>query len=128
MNSLFGRGLVASNLSKGLYQDQYHSGNFREATGKEYETIYVAGISGTKWMANKDPEGDWARISELLEVLKTMRCKNLVLFSTVDVFHSGRVANEYSDPKLQFFAPDTSYGRNRLKVEEFFWNSQIWTD
>ena len=47
---------------------------------------WFAGVRAEKWLANAKPEDDWQRIVHLVESLATIRTRELILISTVDVF------------------------------------------
>jgi hypothetical protein len=77
--------------------------------------IVCSGISATKWLANKEPEQDWAAIQALLNVLEQTTVKRFVLISTIDVYP------DPSQPFNELFAlqglPNHAYGHHRLAVE-----------
>ena len=69
-------GFVGSNLDRPeRFQARFNSQNFREMAGRRFEQLVCAGISAVKWQANRDPEGDRARIAALEAVLATVEAR-----------------------------------------------------
>lgn len=118
MNCLIGyTGFVGGNLyDQRSYDLPINSKNFQELRGRNFDRIFCAGVSAVKWKANKDPEGDWANISALIDVLKTVRAEKFVLISTIDVYPAVRELDESFDCHS---LPNHAYGTNRLKFEDF---------
>lgn len=109
-------GFVGGNLAaQAPFDETYNSRNFRDMAGREFGTVVCSGVSAVKWQANRDPEGDRARIAELEAVLATVRAERFVLISTVDVYPVPRRVDEASDCRVQ---PNHAYGENRLALEE----------
>ncbi|MBD2750023.1 NAD-dependent epimerase/dehydratase family protein [Microvirga sp. BT688] len=111
-------GFVGSNLRRdGKYTDFYNSSNFSEMAGETYDEVVCAGISATKWLANKEPAQDWLEIQKLLDVLTQTTTKRFVLISTIDVYP------EPSQPLTEDAAlgdlANHAYGRHRLAVESW---------
>lgn len=65
---------------------RFHTGNREEMRGCEVDMAVCAAAPGTKWFANANPEEDRAVIERLMEDLRGLRAKKIVLISTVDVF------------------------------------------
>ena len=88
MNALIGNsGFVGSTLLKQTtFDDQYRSTNISEIEGRIFDTVLCAGAPAQKWIANRDPEADRHIIDGLTAHLATIRCKTMILISTVDVF------------------------------------------
>jgi len=111
-------GFVGSNLrAQGSYTDLFNSANFRDLAGQSFDEVTCAGISAVKWLANKEPEKDWAAIHELLDVLETMRVRRFVLISTIDVYPQPEQPFDES-ANLDGMA-NHAYGRHRLAVEQW---------
>lgn len=119
MNALIGyTGFVGSNLNRYIHFDKlYNSKNITNIHNKNFDTVICAGISGTKWIANKNPYHDRNNIERLLFYSKTIKCKRMILISTVDVYSNKVGVNEESS--IDRSKLDT-YGANRLYAEEFF--------
>jgi len=118
MNCLIGyTGFVGGNLyQQRPYDVLINSKNFQELRGQSFDRIVCAGVSAVKWQAKKDPEGDWAKISALIDILKTVQAKKFVLISTIDVYAQVQELNESFDCHT---LPNHAYGTNRLKFEDF---------
>ena len=110
-------GFVGSNiLAGGRYAGLYNSRNIGEIAGRHYDCVVCSGISAVKWMANKEPEQDWADIKRLLDCLEQVRADRFVLISTVDVYPSPNGQAESDIPPNDH--PE-AYGRHRRAVERF---------
>ena len=118
-------GFVGSNLrNTSSFTDFYNSSNFGTMAGETYDEIVCSGISATNWLANKEPEQDWASIQNLLDVLSQTTARRFILISTIDV---------YPDPSQPFTEQlaleslrNHPYGRHRLAVET--WVKERFTD
>lgn len=110
-------GLVGQNL---LQQHDFdiavHSTNVSEAFVDDCELVVYAGVPGTKYLANRDPERDFAVVKAARDNLRKIDANKVVLISTVDVYG-------VSIGKTELDAPGgsglTSYGANRLQLEEW---------
>lgn len=118
MHALIGHtGFVGSNLlAQHPFSETFNSSTIHTIAGREFELLVCAGVSGTKWLANKYPRRDLAAIEHLLGNLKTIRCQRFVLISTVDVYRRPEGVDESSPPVREGLHP---YGSNRLLVEDF---------
>jgi len=109
-------GFVGGNLAAQTgFDETYNSSNFRDMAGREFGLVVCSGVSAVKWQANRDPDGDRARIEALAETLDGVRAERFVLISTVDVYPVPRRVDESSDCRSQ---PNHAYGENRLRFEE----------
>jgi hypothetical protein len=109
-------GFVGSTLIKQTYFTHlYNSKNISEIKGKAFDLVVCAGAPAQKWLANKDPEGDLKNINSLIDILKTVKAKNFILISTVDVFKSPVKVNE--DTKIETDGLH-AYGLHRYYLEE----------
>jgi len=98
-------GFVGSNiLAQTEFDNCYNSKNIEEIRNKKVELIVCAGVSGTKWKANKYPQEDCEQILRLINNLEKVKFKKLVLISTIAV---------YDNPV------ENAYGRNRLFLETY---------
>jgi nucleoside-diphosphate-sugar epimerase len=110
-------GFVGGNLARQHRFDAYfNSRNFREIAGRRFDLLVCAGLSAAKWLANREPEADWARIAALRDVLATVEAKRVILISTIDVYPNPSGVEETT-------AIDSdaghAYGRHRLQFERF---------
>jgi NAD dependent epimerase/dehydratase family len=118
-------GFVGSVLkADGKFTHHYNSANIGEMEGEAFDEVICCGVSAVKWVANKEPEKDWAGIGGLLNVLERASIRRFVLISTIDV---------YPDPTLPLDEgadltglPNHPYGRHRLAIEE--WVAGRFTD
>src|SRR5262245_46438716 len=111
-------GFVGSNLRRqATFKRLYNSQNFREMEGRHFDLLVCAGVSASKWIANRAPEEDRRRIEELTSVLATTRVDEFVLISTSDVYPdpgAGGDEKPIIDP-----GSNSSYGRYRYELEQW---------
>ena len=111
-------GFVGSNLSDQFtFTDRYNSKNITSIEGKSYDLIVSAGTSSLKWKANQEGETDWKNIQKLIEPLTSVKTKQFVLISTVDVYPVAVQVHE--DTHVTESEIPQAYGRNRFRLEEF---------
>lgn len=111
-------GFVGSNLTKQYkFTDLYNSKNIKTIERKKYDLIVSAGATADRNVANKNPKADWKGIKKLLNSLSTVKAKQFVLISTIDVYPNKVGANEDTQIKLKDLTQD--YGKNRYKMERF---------
>lgn len=80
----------------------YNSQNYTTARNNTFDTVYFAGLPAAKWIANSNPETDWKNITNIMEILRTVRVtQRFVLISTIDVYENH------------------AYGKHRRLFEEF---------
>lgn len=111
-------GFVGSNLvAQQAFDACFHSKNMGELRGAKAGTIMCAGLPAAKWLANKDPDADWANIESLQAILGTVEAERFVLISTIDVYPAGHHgANEGA---VLDGLENHAYGRHRLAFERF---------
>lgn len=121
MNALIGfSGFIGSTLlSQANFSARYRSTTISEIDGKSFDTVVCAGAPAQKWIANRNPTADLQNINMLIEHLKTIRCKNFILISTVDVFKNSVGMTESS---LVIEDGLHAYGLHRRKLEIFVQN------
>lgn len=108
-------GFVGGNLHRQhAFNHLYNSSNIQEIARQEFDLLVCAGVSAVKYKANQDPAGDWAGIQKLLTPLLTVKAKELVLISTIDVYPNPVGVNEQTDLSQ---LDNHAYGKNRLKLE-----------
>jgi hypothetical protein len=109
-------GFVGSSLLRQRdFEHHFHSRNIQELTRRSYDLIVCAGAPAQKWIANRDPTADRARLAPLMDALRSVECSRMVLISTVDVFSRAVGVDETSSPDV---SDANAYGRNRLELEE----------
>ena len=120
MISLVGyTGFVGSNIyaSAGNEIDKvYNSKNIEEAFGTNPELLIFAGLRAEKYLADKFPDQDMARIEEAEDNIKKINPKRLVLISSVDVFANPVNVDETSEIITEGLHP---YGLNRYRLEKW---------
>lgn len=121
-NALIGfSGFVGSTLLKQAdFEYLYRSKNIEEIRHKEFDTVVCAGAPAQKWLANKSPIEDERIIDSLIGHLSTIKCKKIILISTVDVFKNPVGVDEKSTVDEADLHP---YGLNRRKLEKFVENN-----
>ena len=118
MKSLVGyTGFVGSNLVlQTSFDSIYNSKNIKDAYNTNPDLLIYSGIRAEKFLANKEPERDYAIIQEAIGNIIKINPKTLVLISTIDVYNNP--VNVDEDTVI-----DTenhhAYGLNRYLVEEW---------
>ncbi|MEW6185812.1 MAG: NAD-dependent epimerase/dehydratase family protein [Thermodesulfobacteriota bacterium] len=110
-------GFVGGNLLRQTRFDElYRSTNIGEIRGKSFDLVVCAGAPAVKWQANQEPEKDQANLEVLMDALREIKVKDLILISTVDVYRMPPAVDEETpiDPALL-----DPYGRHRFFLEEF---------
>lgn len=111
-------GFVGSNLIGQTNFDKfYRSKNIDEISGGKFSQIICAGVSAVKWLANKEPEADWASIQRLISALEQTEAQQFVLISTVDVYPMPSGVDETT--QISPGEVSQGYGRHRLMLEHF---------
>lgn len=118
MNALIGySGFVGSTLLKQTRFDSlYRSTNIGEIRGQSFDAVVCAGAPAQKWIANREPAEDLAKIEGLIEHLGSMTCKTFVLISTVDVFKAPLGVDEST---IVDESGLHAYGLHRRLLEKF---------
>jgi dTDP-4-dehydrorhamnose reductase len=110
-------GFVGGSLLRQVdFDARYRSTNIGDIAGKEFDTIVCAGAPAQKWIANREPEADLGKVEHLIASLETVRCRDFVLISTVDVFRDPQ--GIYEDSPVEE-AGLHAYGRHRRLLERF---------
>ncbi|HEY1936281.1 MAG TPA: hypothetical protein VGG99_30100 [Acetobacteraceae bacterium] len=108
-------GFVGSNLARARpFTHLYNSRNIGEIDGMHFDEVVCAGVSAVKWLANKEPEADWAAIESLIGHLQRVAADRFTLVSTVDVYGTPIAVDETHSPDTGALHP---YGLHRLKLE-----------
>lgn len=99
------------------FDDCYNSKNVTDMVGRRYDLVLCAGVSAAKWIANEDPEKDWAAIARLLSALDRVDAREVVLISTIDVYPEPAAGLDEAAHIDR--AGNHAYGRNRLRLEDW---------
>lgn len=119
MDALIGyTGFVGSNLAESRkFGAYFNSSNFKEMAGRHFDTIVCAATPAVKYLANKNPEEDAAKIEQLSSVLANVTADHFVLISTIDVYPevaAGHTENHtFPNPHPE------AYGRHRYEFEQY---------
>jgi nucleoside-diphosphate-sugar epimerase len=109
-------GFVGGNLDQAAAFDaRYRSTDIDAIRGRSFDLVVSAGLPAAKWLANSDPEGDWAAVSRLMDALDEVEASEFVLISTVDVY--GKPVRVYEDDSGSEGL--TAYGSHRRAFEDF---------
>lgn len=111
-------GTVGKNLLNQVYiSNLYNSSNIENIKNEHFDELILSCLPATKWMINKNPEIDDKNIDNLINILKTVSAKFIIVISTIDVYPiKDNKSNE--DTIINIMDCDT-YGKNRLKFERF---------
>lgn len=110
-------GFVGSNLAtQNKFDDLYNSKNIQDIDGKSYDLVVCAGARAEKWRINQEADKDLAEIQMLIDHLKTINAKKLVLISTTDVYKNPVNVDEDDSIDTTGLHP---YGLNRYYLEQF---------
>lgn len=114
-------GFVGSNLSSQVEFDrQFNSKNIQEAFGLNPDVLIYSGVRAEKFLANKEPEKDFAIIEDAISNIKKINPKKIILISTVDVYPSPVNVDEKTIIDENVLQP---YGKNRLYLERWVENN-----
>src|SRR3954453_14136055 len=70
-------GFVGSNLDDPFrFSARFNSRDIGEIEGQSFDEVVCAGVSAKKWIANKDPDADWAAIASLIRKLETIKASH----------------------------------------------------
>jgi hypothetical protein len=94
--------------------ESYNSRNIEQIRSATFDLLICAGAPGAKWRANQDGAGDLANIQSLIGHLSTVRARQFLLISTVDVYPSPWEVDESTEIDAHALAP---YGKNRYVLE-----------
>ena len=100
--AVVGNGLIGKRLQKFVNATHvFDSKQLLDLPLHEYDTVYVAALSGNRIWASQNPGFDQASTGLLIRNLLIAKCQRIVLIST-------------SDTQVR---PNTGYGKNRLELE-----------
>jgi nucleoside-diphosphate-sugar epimerase len=110
-------GFVGGNLLRQHpFTDLYNSKNIDTIQGREFELLICSGAPAEKWKANAEPARDLEILTGLMNHLRQVRARRVVLISSVDVYPDPRGVDEAS-PIVPEHA--SAYGRHRYFLEQF---------
>ncbi len=111
-------GFVGSTLLRSSgwkFDGLFNSRNIEAIAGRHFGTVVCAGVSAVKWLANREPEADWAGIVRLIRALEGLSCERFLLISTVDVYPFALGVSEEDVPADE----GEPYGVHRLRLERW---------
>lgn len=109
-------GFVGQNIdAKANFDLRFNSRNITEAYATKPDLLVYAGMSAEKYLANHEPEKDYAKVQEALENIRRIEPKKLVLISSADVYANPIEVDENAPIIADKIDP---YGRNRYLLEQ----------
>lgn len=109
-------GFVGTNLVRtNKFSSLYHRTNVQEAYGSNPDVLVYAGVTGTKFLANKYPEKDLETVNNAIVNIKNINPQKLILISTVDV-NGNLCSDERQMIEKSMFG---YYGNHRLMLEKW---------
>lgn len=110
-------GFVGTTLKKQHRFDSFfRSTDIQSIAHQDFDLLVCAGAPAKKWLANQQPEEDRASLAKLIHALSSVRCKQFILISTVDVFLNPSGVDEASSVETVGLHP---YGLHRYELERF---------
>ena len=90
-------GFVGGNLLRQHpFTGLYNSKNIDTIQGREFDLLVCSGAPAEKWKANADPAKDLEILTGLMNHLRQVRARRVVLISSVDVYPDPRGVDEAS--------------------------------
>jgi hypothetical protein len=112
-------GLVGSTLKESIKFDyEFNSKNLQDLLAIEHSNLdlYLCCLPATKWMINKEPLKDFNNMLSILNLIKSKKYNNIILYSTIDIYQNEIVgSNENTTPPIT----QLNYGSTRLLFEYF---------
>lgn len=121
-NSIIGyTGFIGKNLIRQTnFSYFFNTKNINQIHKKKYNLTFVCAPHAKKWWANKYPKKDTYIVNKLINNLKKIKTKKIILISTIDVYDQKILLDEDSTIDIH---KSNIYGKNRLKVEKFIENN-----
>lgn len=118
MKALVGyTGFVGGNIDrKADFDARYNSKNIQDAYGTRPDLLVYAGLRAEKYLANKEPEKDLARIREAFDNIRKIDPRELVLISSSDVYKVPVGVDEDTPVDTEGLH---AYGLNRYYLEQW---------
>ena len=116
-------GFVGGNLIlQHEFSDFYNTKNIDDIVGRKFDLLVCSGIPAEKWKANQAPEDDPSIVTGLLEKLKQVEIKKLILISTIDVYPN---AIDVTEKTAIDVSGHHAYGANRRLLRSVWQNNSI---
>ncbi len=110
-------GFVGENiLQQHQFTDLYNSRNIDQIRGQSFDLVVSCGTSSLFWKANLEPVEDMKKIQLLIDALKEVKAKKIVLISTIFVYPDPYKVDEETLIDETKLSP---YGFNRYQLEKF---------
>jgi nucleoside-diphosphate-sugar epimerase len=110
-------GFIGSNLAnQRVFSHYYNSQNIEDIVKEKFDLVVCTAAPGVKWLANQQPEQDWAKIQTLINCLTTISAQNFIVISSVDVY---TIPIEVDEDTVINPAELKPYGRHRYQLELF---------
>ena len=110
-------GFVGSHIKHSCaFTKYYNSENINQINNQSFDLIVSAGLSGTKYLVNKNPKDDISNIENQKKLFKNIKVKHFVHISTIDVYSKKLNSNEQSSIDINKL---DNYAYNRYQFEEF---------
>ena len=113
-------GFVGSNLSEQkIFSEYFNSSNIEKIKNQTFDLLICAGLSGKKYLINRNPDVDLLNLNNQKNLLKTVQANKIIFISTIDVYDKKIDVNEKSiidNQKLD------NYSKNRYDFENFLKN------
>lgn len=111
-------GFVGGNLLLDNEFDKlYNSKNFKDAKNTEINIMYFCGIPAIKWYANNNPEKDDETITNIINILNTIKINKFILISTIDVYEN--INGDFDENYICNYSINHTYGKNRYLFEKY---------
>ena len=108
-------GFVGSNIaSKHEFTGLFNSKNVEEAYEGTPDLLVYSWVKAEMFLANKNPEADFAMMKEAIENIKKINPKKLVLISSIAVYYNPDNVDEDAEIEEDKLS---AYGKNRLYLE-----------
>ncbi|XXF80657.1 NAD-dependent epimerase/dehydratase family protein [Myxococcaceae bacterium GXIMD 01537] len=110
-------GFVGGNLLRQRpFDDLFNSKNIQDIRGRSYDLLVCSGAPAEKWKANAEPERDLAILQGLMEHLRHVTARKVILISSADVYPRPIEVDE--DTPIDA-TQGGAYGCHRYLLEQF---------
>lgn len=117
-------GFVGSNLMKTTsFESVYHSSDIKNAYYTKPDVLIYAGVTGTKFWANKYPEKDYDVIIHAKENIRFIEPQKIILISSIDVNSSLECDERAYIKTNESFSIWGPYGNHRRELEKWVMNN-----
>jgi nucleoside-diphosphate-sugar epimerase len=113
-------GFIGSNL-KLFFKSKYNfnTKNLSLINKHKYDLVILCAPSSKMWIVNQFPQNDFNNVKKIINILKKIRTKKIILISTIEVYGKKNNKNELDKVNKSL---NSSYGKNRICLEEFIKN------